>query len=32
MDPLHDMGVHEPSPWKWFVDPVQSGGPRTPGP
>ena len=26
------QGVHGPGPWKWFMDPVQSGGPWTPGP
>ena len=24
--------VHGPGPWKWSMDPVQSGGPWTPGP
>ena len=26
------QGVHGPGPWKWSMDPVQSGGPWTPGP
>ena len=24
--------VHGPGPWKWSIDPVQRGGPWTPGP
>ena len=26
------QGVHGPGPWKWSMDPIQSGGPWTPGP
>ena len=26
------QGVHGPGPWKWSMDPVQRGGPWTPGP